>query len=270
MRTRAIVICAAATGLAFPLLAQLQDNTTPELQCRDNGGRNGSARHCEMREQAAPFTGQLALDGLTNGGVSVKGWSRSEVLVRSKVEAWAEDETEARGLASSIRIDVAAGRAAANGPSTEGRRGWAVSYEVFAPHRTDLRVTAHNGGIAISDVVGNVEFSAVNGGIRLNRVAGKVSGRTTNGGVHVQLAGDRWDGQGLDVSTTNGGVRLIVPSNYSANLEATTVNGGLRSSVPGVVPSSAERGKRLSVNLGSGGAPLRFATTNGGVTIEKI
>lgn len=269
MRIRTIVICAAAV-LAFRLLAQFQDNTRPELQCRDTGGRDGRARHCEMREQTVPFTGQLTLDGLTNGGVSVKGWSRSEVLVRSKVETWAEDETEARGLASSIRIDAAAGRVAAAGPSNQRRNGWAVSYEVFTPQRTDLKITAHNGGITISDVIGNVEFSAVNGGIRLNRVAGKVSGRTTNGGVHVQLAGDRWEGSGLDVSTTNGGVRLIVPSNYSASLEATTVNGGLRSSVPGVVPSSAESGKRLSVNLGSGGAPLRFATTNGGVTIEKI
>jgi DUF4097 and DUF4098 domain-containing protein YvlB len=82
----------------------------------------------------------------------------------------------------------------------------------------------------------------VNGGIHLNRVSGNVSGKTTNGGVHVQLAGDRWNGQGLDVKTTNGGVHLNVPANYSAHLEASTVNGGFRERI---TPSATARRRNV-------------------------
>ena len=68
-----------------------------------------------------------------------------------------------------------------------------------------------NGGVSIHDVTGNLEFKTVNGGVSLHHVGGYAHGRTTNGGVSIELGGDRWDGQGLDVTTTNGGVSLRVP-----------------------------------------------------------
>ncbi|MFN7979262.1 MAG: hypothetical protein U0P30_14090 [Vicinamibacterales bacterium] len=43
-----------------------------------------------------------------------------------------------------------------------------------------------------------------------------MEGRTTNGGVQVRLGGSRWDGAGLSLETTNGGVTLRVPRDYSA------------------------------------------------------
>ena len=49
-----------------------------------------------------------------------------------------------------------------------------------------------------------------------------------NGGLSIDLAGAGWDGGGMDVRTTNGGVTLSIPENYSAHLETGTVNGGLK------------------------------------------
>ena len=66
------------------------------------------------------------------------------------------------------------------------------------------------GGIDIVGVRGDIDFRAVNGGVALTGVAGDVTGRTTNGGVKVELEGVRWDGAGLDVETTNGGVTVMV------------------------------------------------------------
>ena len=57
-------------------------------------------------------------------------------------------------------------------------------------------------------------------------------GTTQNGGVNVRLDGSRWEGEGLDVVTTNGGVSLAIPAGYSAELETGTVNGGIRTDVP--------------------------------------
>src|SRR5205085_1039127 len=82
-----------------------------------------------------------------------------------------------------------------------------------------------NGGIAIAEVNGRIEFTALNGGVVLKKVGGTVHGSTTNGGLVIELNGDHWDGDTLDVSTTNGGVVMSVPENYSAHLETGTVNG---------------------------------------------
>jgi DUF4097 and DUF4098 domain-containing protein YvlB len=83
----------------------------------------------------------------------------------------------------------------------------------------------------------------------------------------VELTGDRWDGETLDVKTTNGGIVMTIPENYSAHLETGTVNGGLSIDFPVTVQGRITR--ELAVNLGSGGATVRATTTNGGVRIKR-
>jgi DUF4097 and DUF4098 domain-containing protein YvlB len=127
---------------------------------------------------------------------------------------------------------------------------------------------ANNGGIVIADVQGTVNFNGVNGGVVLKRVGGNVHGATTNGGLVVELSGDRWNGESLDVETTNGGIVMSVPENYSAHLETRTVNGSLDIDFPVTVPGRIT--KELTVDLGSGGATVRAVTTNGGVKIKRL
>ena len=156
-------------------------------------------------------------------------------------------------------------------PSRANDHYWYVSYEIFVPNRSDLALTAHNGGISIVDVNGRIEFKTTNGGVSLKRVGGAVSGNTTNGGVHVELTGTRWEGETLDVKTTNGGVNLVMPDNYSAHLETGTTNGSVKSDFPLNVPLN-ERGrmpKEISVDIGSGGPTIRAVTTNGGVNLSR-
>ncbi len=94
-----------------------------------------------------------------------------------------------------------------------------------------------------------------------------MKGRTQNGGVHVELAGLLWDGQGLDVTSVNGGVNIAMPTQYSARLETTTVNGSVHTDIPGMTPPD-RRAKEMSVNVGGGGATIHVSTTNGGVHIS--
>jgi DUF4097 and DUF4098 domain-containing protein YvlB len=82
----------------------------------------------------------------------------------------------------------------------------------------------------------------------------------------VQLTGDRWDGEELDVTTTNGGIVMSMPANYSAHLETGTVNGSLQIGFPVTVQGNT---RELAVNLGSGGPTIRARTTNGGVRINR-
>src|SRR6185503_5853434 len=144
---------------------------------------------------------------------------------------------------------------------------WDVSYEIFVPRRQDVSIETHNGGIVISEVNGKIDFEATNGGVVLRRVGGAVRGSTTNGGLVIELAGDRWDGETLDVSTTNGGVVMSVPENYSAHLETGTVNGSVSVDFPVTVQGRIS--KQIALNLGSGGPTVKAMTTNGGVRLKR-
>jgi len=239
------------------------------LSCRDNSYFNDRlAGFCEMREQTlAPSGGAIGIDGKQNGGVAVKGWDQNQVLVRARVRTGAATESEAEALARQIRIEMSGAKIFASGPETRRDYNWEVSYEVFVPRRADLSVETHNGGISIVDVNGRIDFTALNGGVVLKRVGGTVHGSTTNGGLMIELGGDRWDGESLDVSTTNGGIVMSVPENYSANLQTGTVNGSVNVDFPVTVQGRVT--KQIALNLGSGGATVRAMTTNGGVHLKR-
>jgi DUF4097 and DUF4098 domain-containing protein YvlB len=252
---------------AIPGRAQAPQSPKPSLNCDHADHNDRLVSHCEMREQAMPSGGRITIDGLTNGGISVKGWTRNDILVRAQVRTAAPSESEATLLAGQVFLQAAAGRIAASGPAASDNSRWSVSYEVFVPHQSDLSLTTHNGGISLSDIHGQIEFQAHNGGIHLARLAGNVKGGTQNGGLHIELAGNRWDGQGLEVRSVNGGVHLTMPPNYSAHLEAGTTNGRVSSDIPELATPNEKRPKQIGVSLGNGGPTIRVITTNGGVHI---
>lgn len=245
------------------LLAQPQER---EMTCDDHW-QSDQVSHCEINEMTVPATPRLSVDGGVNGGMTVKGWQKNEVLVRARVQTAAETGDQAKSLARQVIIHTGGGRIVADGPSQGRHENWSVSYEIFVPQKMDLDLKAHNGGIHISDVRGQIEFETTNGGVSLDRLAGAVHGYTTNGGLSVELAGDRWEGGQLDARTTNGGVSVSVPDNYSAHLETGTVNGHINVEFP--VTVHGEINRQLSIDLGSGGPLIRAVTTNGGVSIKR-
>jgi DUF4097 and DUF4098 domain-containing protein YvlB len=253
----------------IPGLAQAPKSPAPSLTCEHANHNDRLISHCEMREQTMIAGGRLTIDGLTNGGVSVKGWTRSDILVRAQVQTAAPSESEATLLAGQVFLQSVAGRIGATGPAASDSTRWSVSYEVFVPQQSDLSLITHNGGIHVSDVQGQIEFQAQNGGIHLARLGGSVRGAMQNGGLHIELTGSRWDGQGLDVKSVNGGVHLSLPANYSAHLEAGTTNGRVSSDIPELASPNEKRPKQIGVSLGSGGPTVRVITTNGGVHIAR-
>ena len=262
MRTN-LLIFLALSGL--PVLAQ---NPTPRLNCDERNDNDHLVSHCEMKEQTlAASKGAIRIDPGMNGGITVNGWDRPDVWVRARIDTAADTDSEARSMVSAIRLASGSGHIHAEGPEMDHHHNWSVSYEIFAPRQSDLEMKTFNGGIHLADLRGNIDFEALNGGVTLERLAGEVHGHTTNGGLHVTLAGDRWDGTGLNVETTNGGVSLNVPSSYSAHIETSTVNGGVNVEFPITLHGRID--KNLSFDIGNGGPTIRATTTNGGVRIRK-
>ncbi len=232
----------------------------------DNG--DDQRQHCEVRESTLP-AGPLTVDAGDNGGISVEAWDRNEIRVRAVVRGSARTDDRAREIANGVQVQSGGGRVSATGPDRERREWWSVSYRINVPRKNDLDLSANNGGITVTGVNGNLRFDTTNGGVRLTDLAGRVNGSTRNGGLTVNLGGSRWEGEGIDVETSNGGVTVAVPEGYNAQLETRTVNGGFRSDIPLTLQGVLSSRRGISTQLGSGGPTVRVRTTNGGLKIGR-
>jgi hypothetical protein len=269
MRGRIEALLAVLIVVAAPLQAQQAawQLAADQEWCEDDGGSGNREPFCEVRTLTAQATGSIEVDGRPNGGVSVEAWDRNDVEIVARVRATARSQERAEELVRGVEISWDAGRLAADGPRPERRESWVVSYRLRAPGDTDLDVRTTNGGIDVTGISGDVEVRAINGGVSLSNLAGDVRSRTTNGGVTVELADDRWTGDGLDVETTNGSVTLQIPDDYSAELELGTTNGRIDLDFP--VTVQGRIGRRLRASLGDGGSPIRAVTTNGSVRVAR-
>lgn len=260
-----LAAAALVGGGAAHLGAQTWERGDQEW-CAESRGSRDRDRACEVLVTTLASTGLLDVDGGANGGVSVLAWDRDEVRVEARVWADARSPERAEELARAVELLAARGRVDSEGPRTGRRESWGVSWEIRVPRDSDIEVRTVNGGIRVEDVAGAIEFRATNGGVRVTGAGGDVRGHTTNGGLHVALSGDRAPA-GVDVSTTNGGVTVVIPEGYSAELVAGTRNGGIDVDFP--VTVRGRIGRELRTTLGDGGPTIRAVTTNGHVRIRR-
>lgn len=253
----------AATPAPMPQVASTVDDAG---WCDDVEDWNSGEHHCEVRE----FTlaaGALTVDSGGNGGIRVQAWDGDGIRARVRVASAARTDERAAEIARDVRITADGNALRTQGPDNGNREWWSASYRIDVPRQTDLDLRTSNGGIEIDGVRGTLRFQTSNGGVSLDGVGGDVQGRTTNGAVRVQLAGTTWEGDGLDVRTSNGGVRVTVPEPYDAVLEVSTKNGGFDVDFP--TSLRGVRDKNLTLDLGAGGPLLRITTTNGGVRLQR-
>lgn len=268
IRSRGVVLIgAAAVVLGVHGAAGARQDPAADDWCRDQRD-NRRPTFCEVRQSTVMPGGTLTVDAAPNGGIRVQGGPRGDILVHARVVATAETEARAREIAGAVQVETSSASVSASGPrGLDRNESWHVSYRVAVPTHTSLSLRSTNGGITIADVDGRIEFHTTNGGVKLASLAGEVTGRTSNGGIDVDLDGATWTGAGLDVATSNGGVRIRVPEGYSARLEAGTNNGGMRVDFP--VMAQGRIGREIAANLGAGGPLIRVRTNNGGIQVMK-
>lgn len=263
------VMCLAAALLAAPGLYAQQDDDAWLEDCRDYERRRRVA-HCEVRNtgyrQAAGS--MLTAEPNVNGGVSIRGWDRDSVHVRTRIRAVARTEEAARALASEVRVSADRGTVSATGPSSDRDANWNVSFIIYVPRRTNVRAETQNGPIGLTELDGNIDVRATNGPISIRDLAGDVRARTQNGPITIRLAGTRWSGAGLDAETQNGPMVLYVPEGYNAQLETGTTNGPMSIGFPITVVGRGLE-KRITTTLGAGGPTIHARTQNGPLSIRR-
>jgi len=197
-----------------PVVATLQDET-------------------EKFDKTYPFSanGRLSLSNV-NGSVVVEAWDRNEVRVEYTKVASSRDrlaDVEVRIEAQSDRINIETDY---DNWKTRDGQNWRsgklnVEFHLMVPRTAFLNeVETVNGSVTVSNFTNFTKISAVNGAVKANNLRGAANLSTVNGEVSADF--DRLEtGSKIVLSTVNGKVFLMIPSDSNATLTADSVNGNI-------------------------------------------
>jgi bifunctional DNA-binding transcriptional regulator/antitoxin component of YhaV-PrlF toxin-antitoxin module len=141
-----------------------------------------------------------------------------------------------------------------------------------------------NGKIEVENVEGDIEAQSTNGKIDVENVNGFVSGRTTNGKIDVKSEGikdlNTTNGkikaeikkikENIEIRTTNGPVKLHLPSSLNAVLELSVTNGEIDVDDIPLEIISKHKNKYIKGKMGEGGPEISVSTTNGKIKVRKL
>lgn len=136
-----------------------------------------------------------------------------------------------------------------------------------------MTIRTGDGAITASDLQGSVTVSTGDGSVLLSGRLDELEARTGDGAIDVNvLPGSTMRGD-WNVSTGDGGVKILLPPDFNADIEATTGDGGISTSGVAVAstPGPEERERRRSAlrgRVGSGGEMLTIRTGDGPVDIH--
>lgn len=245
----------------------------------------------------------LTLDA-DDASVEIRAWDRQEVSVRIVTEksvgvgpnADLRVTEEQRGDAISVRVRRAHRRIRLVFQWRES------TVEVRVPRSARLDVQTGDGRCEVSGIDGDLHIGSGDGAILTDATGGRMRLETGDGriivrGGHGVLSAHTGDGRieadgvfsGLDLSssdgsitaeampgsapaedwqlrTSDGRIRLMLPSAFDADIEAHTSDGRIRFEVP--VSGTLER-RYAKVSLGSGGRSILLRSGDGSITVSQ-
>ncbi len=255
---------------------------------------------CGVMQSKAHETRTATVEHVTGMGVHVKtangaikvtvDAARTDVEVIANVTTTASTLEEAELRLSDVKIIIEQGTDgiltlwADYGPN--GRRsGDGCSFEIALPEANGVtlktsnggltltggsvgaaRLTSSNGRIKVLDHVGALNAGTSNGGIVAEKIDGRVDLGTSNGGItFVAAAGCE---EAFTLQTSNGNVRVTIPTTIGGTVNATTSNGSVsvksESGIKGV--SGSKKSKTITLD-DTPGMESRIRTSNGTVTV---
>jgi len=133
----------------------------------------------------------------------------------------------------------------------------------------DMRLRTSDGRLEGRDLEGNLDASTSDGRLSVNGKFTSLRTHSSDGRTEVRVEpGSRMD-TGWDLRTSDGGIRLELPKDFSANLDVHVGDGHLDLDIPVTVQgrfgSHDMRGK-----IGQGGALLTVRSSDGSVRISSL
>jgi hypothetical protein len=153
-------------------------------------------------------TGEVAVDVLRRVSRSTKA-EEEEFLAQRPVNFSQEGNTVTIYSRAKLKN---------RGPS-RGRQRTEAKYTITVPAQFNVQLKTSGGGIAVSDLTGEIKAGTSGGGLKFVRLHGPLDGSTSGGGIGVA------DCEGtLKVNTSGGGIDV---SGGSGSLDGTTSGGAV-------------------------------------------
>ncbi|HSK63734.1 MAG TPA: DUF4097 family beta strand repeat-containing protein, partial [Pyrinomonadaceae bacterium] len=220
-------------------------------------------------------TGRVSLENL-NGGVQIKVWDRAAVQVDAVKKAYrkdrlAEAKIEVNATEEYIRIATEYPYQNMNFRSDERRyeNPAIVEYSLTVPRQAMLEsIELVNGSLDIEGVEGNVKASSINGRLSARSLAGEAKLSTVNGPLQVTFT-KLDETKSISLTSVNGPLTLVIPSNANASVRAGTVHGGISTDFGLKVKHGEYVGHSLDGQIGNGGPKIKLSNVNGAIKITR-
>ena len=154
-----------------------------------------------------------------------------------------------------------------------------AKYSIQVPAQFNARLKTSGGGIAVSNLTGEVKADTSGGGLRFAQLHGSLNGDTSGGGIHVS------DCQGpIKIHTSGGGIEVaggsgsldgdtsggaITVKSFKGPVSMHTSGGGITmDNVAGQIKGDTSGGSILAVLLSPLPGDVSLYTSGGGVTVK--
>jgi hypothetical protein len=229
-------------------------------------------RYTEEFHQTYPLAagGRIELDNL-NGAVHIAAWDQNLVKVDAVKYAGTKErldeariEVETGGDFVSIRTKYPDHDHFFNGGSNDPA---GVEYTLTVPRAARLdEIKLINGPLDIHGVTAEVRASCINGRLTAEGLQGRVKLETINGRMEAHF--DQLPNSQIELSSVNGSVDLILPSDAKADLKASTISGEIENDFGLHMRHHRFVGHDLHGELGGGGTHIRVSNVNGRIEIR--
>ncbi len=149
---------------------------------------------------------------------------------------------------------------------------FSIDYVLKVPKFLDLNINGGAGELDISGVEGSIRVSFATTKGRIALVGGGLSAQIGEGNLDVVFPARNWRSAMVEVQIAKGNLSAQFPQNLNADVDASALNGG---SVVNEFPALKVRDERvpftersIAARVGNGGAPIKFSTGNGVVTLK--
>jgi DUF4097 and DUF4098 domain-containing protein YvlB len=205
-------------------------------------------------------TYQLAANGRVslaniNGDVAITTWDRNEVKVDAIKTAATKERLDEAKIVVNAQADSIAIKT--EYPHSNGWRSHDnpanVRYTLTVPRNARLdEISLVNGDLAVEGVTADVHAESVNGTVVAKGLRGRAELSTVNGRVEADFAQLQND---VRLTSVNGTLAVIIPSDARAEVSAETMNGHISNDF-GLNVQDHMVGHNLRGTIGTGGPQL--------------
>jgi hypothetical protein len=214
--------------------------------------------------------GRIDLDNI-NGAVHITAWDQNVVKVDAVKYARTKERLDEARIEVEASSDLVSIRTKYPDHDHTFDGGWndpaGVEYTLTVPRGARLdEIKLINGPLDIHGVAAEVRASCINGKLTAEGLQGRVKLETVNG--RMEAGFERLSNSPVELSSVNGSLALILPSDAKAEVEASTVSGGINDDFGLHVRHHQIVGHDLRGELGGGGTQIRVSNVNGQIEIR--